>query len=107
MHTLTSDELEALRARLPEKDRHRLRPDGLMEPELPPNVLCGGMEAPYLSDAPESQPSASQPTSLENSAEASDDMLCWTTLLREAQTPQGQENMRRLRQSLDDSSDTK
>ena len=45
---LTAIELEALRARLRPEDRDRLRPDGLLEPVLPPLTLCGGLEAPYL-----------------------------------------------------------
>ena len=57
-------ELEALRAKLPPKDRHRLRADGLLEPELAPLTLCGGLMAPYLTGR-ESPPSESPPTSSE------------------------------------------
>ncbi len=61
---LTKEALEALRASLPEKDRHRLRQDGKLEPELPPMTLCGGMESPYTV-APTSAETTSMPTSRE------------------------------------------
>lgn len=57
----TPTELEAIRNRLRLEDRHRLRPDGLMNPALPPLHLCGGLEAPYLV-LPSFEPSASPPT---------------------------------------------
>lgn len=48
MPNLPAHELENLRAKLRPQDRHRLRPDGMVEPELPPLHLCGGLEAPYV-----------------------------------------------------------
>ena len=59
---LAPAELESLRARLRPQDRDRLRPDGLLEPVLPPWTLCGGLESPYLI-APASPDSASPQTS--------------------------------------------
>ena len=46
------DELARIRARLQPEERHRLRPDGLMEPSLPPMTLCGGLQRPYLCGPP-------------------------------------------------------
>jgi len=62
---LPPDEFEKLKARVRPEDRHRLRPDGLLEPDLPPMHLCGGLEAPYLLSDHELSLSASQPTSSE------------------------------------------
>lgn len=58
MNDLTPVEFEKLKARMRPQDRHRLRPDGMMEPELPPLHLCGGLLAPYLTEegSPDLQP---------------------------------------------------
>jgi hypothetical protein len=48
MEGLTRQQLETLAQRLRPEDRERLRPDGALEPKLPPMCLCGGLEAPYL-----------------------------------------------------------
>jgi hypothetical protein len=53
---LTPEQLETLAQRLRPEDRERLRPDGLLNPKLPPMSLCGGLEAPYLM-GPASPPS--------------------------------------------------
>jgi hypothetical protein len=55
MQDLPPSELETLAQRLRPEDRERLRPDGALEPKLPPMCLCGGLEAPYLV-APASPP---------------------------------------------------
>jgi len=44
----TTQTLEVIKAMLRPQDRHRLRPDGLLEPLMPPLHFCGGLEAPYL-----------------------------------------------------------
>ena len=48
MNTLPLDDLERLKKRLRPQDLHRLRPDGLLNPDLPDMCLCGGLESPYL-----------------------------------------------------------
>ena len=45
---LTQSQSESLVARLGPEDQARLRPDGLLNPVLPPMTLCGGLESPYL-----------------------------------------------------------
>jgi hypothetical protein len=58
MEGLTRQQFETLAQRLRPEDRERLRPDGALEPKLPPMCLCGGLEAPYLV-GPASPPSES------------------------------------------------
>ncbi len=62
MNDLEPTEFARIKALLRPQDRHRLRPDGLLEPDLPPLHVCGGLEAPYLT-APASSDRDSLPTS--------------------------------------------
>ena len=62
MNDLEPAEFKRIKAMLRPQVRHRLRPDGLLEPELPPLHVCGGLEAPYLI-APVSPDLDSLPTS--------------------------------------------
>lgn len=43
------------------EDRDRLRPDGLMDPDLPPLTVCGGVAQPYLVGESPFDPTSSQP----------------------------------------------
>ena len=45
---LTPTQLASLKAQMAPQDRARLRPDGLLEPVLPPLTACGGLTVPYL-----------------------------------------------------------
>jgi len=70
---LTQWQHESLADRLRPEDRARLRPDGLLNPVLPPMTLCGGVESPYLIDHAslgwESPPTPGEPQSGELQAE--------------------------------------